>query len=149
MKFFVLFLVGLFVSFSAFGNESNNQQGMNYFLNKNTPKKEEVKKDNNLFMPKDLVRKDVEYPTFHLVKFVESCTMNFIQSSGMQNPYQAKEIGLQMCSCLMDEFRSDFSHQQMVSSGAQIMKKMSSQYSMKCGEKMQKAKTEPTFWVQR
>jgi hypothetical protein len=122
-------------------------------------KKEIVKSDNSTinsivaFNQNEISKNKIEFPTYHLIKFVESCTFNFIKSSGMANRFQAKEVGLSMCSCIMDEFRGDFSHDQMIKSGPKIMKMMAPKYSMACGQKMkdaqEKAKLEPTFWVQK
>lgn len=120
---------------------------------KSEPLKKSKENNSIALMPDDLIKNKIEFPTYHLIKFVESCTSNFIQSSGMPNRFQAKEIGLAMCSCIMDEFRGDFSHDQMINSGPKIMKMMAPKYSMACGKKMKdaqtKAKLEPTFWVQR
>ena len=77
-----------------------------------------------------------EYPSAIVSGFVQSCSQSMVQMMGM-NPEQAWPIAMKMCSCIMDEFRSDFKKEDFVRGGRQLAVKMGPQYGETCRMKMQ------------
>ena len=85
--------------------------------------KEEIKKDR--------VRNKLDYPAKVIVAFVDSCATNMMQYMPV-HPSQSRPIALTMCSCFIDQFRSDFDIKQFTKGGSKLAQAMSEEYGEVC-----------------
>lgn len=81
--------------------------------------------------PEDMLKNKLDYPATTIVAFVDSCATNMMQYMGM-HPAQSRPIALKMCSCLIDQFRSDFKHSQFTKGGPKLAQQMAEEYGEVC-----------------
>jgi len=77
------------------------------------------------------IRNKLDYPAKVIVAFVDSCATNMMQYMPI-HPNQSRPIALTMCSCFIDQFRSDFTIEQFTKGGAKLAQMMSNQYGEVC-----------------
>lgn len=77
------------------------------------------------------IKNELDYPAKVIVAFVDSCATNMMQYMPV-HPSQSRPIALTMCSCFMDQFRSDFSIEQFTKGGSKLATMMSAQYGEVC-----------------
>ena len=77
------------------------------------------------------IKKELDYPAFVVVTFVDRCATSMMGYMPM-HPTQSRPIALQMCSCIMDQFRSDFDMQAFTKGGVKLAQAMGQQYSEVC-----------------
>jgi hypothetical protein len=77
------------------------------------------------------IKNKFEYPTALVFQFVQTCTSNVAPRMGMP-AQQAVPAALAMCSCIMDQFRSDFKKADFMRGGQRLAKTMAPQYSAVC-----------------
>lgn len=77
------------------------------------------------------IKNKLDYPAKVIVAFVDSCATNMMQYMPV-HPSQSRPIALTMCSCFMDQFRSDFTIKQFTKGGSKLAKMMSAQYGEVC-----------------
>ena len=77
------------------------------------------------------IKKELDYPAFLVVTFVDRCATSMMGYMPM-HPAQSRPIALQMCSCIMDQFRSDFDMQAFTKGGVKLAQAMGQQYSEVC-----------------
>ena len=82
-------------------------------------------------VPKDLVKNKLDYPANIIVTFVDRCASNMMAYMPM-HPMQSRPMALTMCSCLIDQFRSDFELPQFKKGGTKLAEMMAPQYSEVC-----------------
>ena len=79
------------------------------------------------------IRNQVEYPTRVINAFVGACTESmaesFIPDFGVEF---STEISEKACSCIMDEFRADFTLEEFTNGGVKLAQLMSAQYAAYC-----------------
>jgi hypothetical protein len=80
---------------------------------------------------KDRTRNKLDYPAKVIVAFVDSCATNMMQYMPV-HPSQSRPIALTMCSCFIDQFRSDFDIKQFTKGGSKLAKAMSEEYGEVC-----------------
>ena len=73
------------------------------------------------------IKNKLDYPAKVIVAFVDSCATNMMQYMPV-HPSQSRPIALTMCSCFMDQFRSDFTVKQFIKGGSRLAQMMSAQY---------------------
>ena len=81
--------------------------------------------------PEDILKNKLDYPATTIVAFVDSCATNMMQYMGM-HPAQSRPIALKMCSCLIDQFRSDFKHSQFTKGGPKLAQQMAEEFGEVC-----------------
>lgn len=81
--------------------------------------------------PEDMLKNKLDYPANVIVVFVDRCASNMMQYMGM-NPAQSRPIALKMCSCLIDQFRSDFNYSQFTKGGPKLAQQMAQEYGEVC-----------------
>ena len=92
---------------------------------------EEMPKFANEEIKKDRLRNKLDYPAKVIVAFVDSCATNMMQYMPV-HPSQSRPIALTMCSCFIDQFRSDFDIKQFTKGGSKLAKAMSEEYGEVC-----------------
>ena len=72
------------------------------------------------------IRNQVEYPTRVINAFVGACTDTMAQSLIPEYGVDfAQEISEKACSCIMDEFRADFTLEEFTNGGVKLAELMS------------------------
>ena len=79
------------------------------------------------------IKNKLDYPADVIVTFVDRCASNMMTYMPM-HPMQSRPLALQMCSCLMDQFRSDFQFNQFKKGGTKLAEMMAHQYGEVCKE---------------
>ena len=77
------------------------------------------------------IKRQFDYPAFLVVTFVDRCATSMMGYMPM-HPTQSRPIALQMCSCIMDQFRSDFDMDAFTKGGVKLAQAMGKQYSEVC-----------------
>lgn len=79
------------------------------------------------------IRNQVEYPTRVINAFVGACTDSMAQELIPEYDLDfALEVSEKACSCIMDEFRADFTLEEFTKGGVKLAKLMSAQYAAYC-----------------
>lgn len=73
----------------------------------------------------------VEYQSIVVYRFIDSCVKTFVTNAPM-NPNQSMPVAITMCSCIMDQFRKDFSFAEFKKGGSKLPKLMGGEYSQTC-----------------
>lgn len=81
--------------------------------------------------PEDILKNKLDYPANVIVVFVDRCATNMMAYMPM-HPTQSRPVALKMCSCLMDQFRSDFQFDQFRKGGAKLAEMMAQEYGEVC-----------------
>lgn len=77
------------------------------------------------------IKKKLDYPANVIVMFVDRCASNMMTYMPM-HPTQSRPVALKMCSCLIDQFRSDFQFDQFKKGGAKLAEMMAPEYGEVC-----------------
>lgn len=77
------------------------------------------------------IKNKLDYPADVIVVFVDRCASNMMTYMPM-HPMQSRPIAMQMCSCLMDQFRSDFQFDQFKKGGTKLAEMMAPEYGEVC-----------------
>ena len=77
------------------------------------------------------IKNSFEYSADLIFSFTDRCSMSMMQHMPM-HPMQARPITVKLCSCLMDQFRADFSAEAFRRGGVNLAKAMSPQYTEIC-----------------
>jgi len=77
------------------------------------------------------IKNKLDYPAKVIVAFVDSCATKMMQYMPV-HPSQSRPIALTMCSCFIDQFRSDFNIKQFTKGGSKLAKAMSQEYGEVC-----------------
>ena len=91
----------------------------------------DIEKKKEMNFSETTIKLKFEYPTEMVFGFVTSCTNNIAPRMGLY-PQQAFPIALKMCSCIMDQFRGDFTRDAFVKGGKKLAISMAPQYSEVC-----------------
>ena len=85
----------------------------------------------NAEIKENRIKNKLDYPAKVIVAFVDSCATNMMQYMPV-HPSQSRPIALTMCSCFMDQFRSDFDIKQFTKGGSKLAQAMSEEYGEVC-----------------
>jgi len=77
------------------------------------------------------IRNKLDYPALTVVTFVDRCANSMMGYMPM-HPSQSRPLAINLCSCLMDQFRSDFDIDVFMKGGTKLAQMMSPQYSEVC-----------------
>ena len=77
------------------------------------------------------IKNKLDYSANVIVMFVDRCASNMMAYMPM-HPTQSRPVALKMCSCLMDQFRSDFQFDQFKKGGAKLAEMMAPEYGEVC-----------------
>ena len=80
---------------------------------------------------KATIKNKLDYPANVIVVFVDRCASNMMAYMPM-HPTQSRPVALKMCSCLMDQFRSDFQFDQFKKGGTKLAEMMAPEYGEVC-----------------
>ena len=80
---------------------------------------------------KPTIKNKLDYPASVIVVFVDRCASNMMAYMPM-HPTQSRPVALKMCSCLMDQFRSDFQFDQFKKGGTKLAEMMAREYGEVC-----------------
>ena len=79
------------------------------------------------------IRNQVEYPTRVINAFVKACSTTMANELSLEYGIEfATEISEKSCSCIMDEFRADFTLEEFTNGGVKLAQLMSGQYAAYC-----------------
>ena len=79
------------------------------------------------------IRNQVEYPTRVINAFVDACSKSMAESLIPEYGVEfATDISEKACSCIMDEFRADFTLEEFTNGGVKLAEIMSPQYAAYC-----------------
>jgi len=79
------------------------------------------------------IRNQVEYPTRVINAFVKACSTTMANELSLEYGIEfATEISEKSCSCIMDEFRADFTLEEFTNGGVKLAELMSAQYAAYC-----------------
>ena len=79
------------------------------------------------------IRNQVEYPTRVINAFVDACSKSMAESLIPEYGVEfATDISEKACSCIMDEFRADFTLEEFTNGGVKLAELMSPQYAAYC-----------------
>jgi hypothetical protein len=73
----------------------------------------------------------IEYQSVVVYRFIDSCVKTFVGNVPM-NPRDSMPVAVTMCSCIMDQFRKDFSFAEFKKGGQKLPKLMGGEYSQIC-----------------